>query len=72
MIILISMRRTNIIYVRADRYPELPYELKKMMAELNIDSYAELLKIVVDLYRENPLLFKDFVSGRKLKFIGLK
>lgn len=66
------VRKTNILYIRMDRYPELINELKRMMAELELDSYAEFIKLVIELYRYNPALFKDFVAGRRLKFIGLK
>jgi len=66
------MAKTNVIYVRIDRYPELRDELKKIMVELKVDTYAEILKLFVDAYKEMPLFFKDLASGRRLKFIGIE
>ncbi len=62
----------NRIFIRIDRYPQLRKELKKIMIELDIDTYAELLKLFVDAYKENPVFFQDIRRDRKFKFIGLK
>ncbi len=67
--IIYRMAKTNIMFIRIDRYPDLKKELKKIMLELDIDSYAELLKLFADAYKENPLFFKDVAVGRKLRFI---
>jgi len=53
-----------VLYIRIDKYPEIRRELKKIMAELDLDSYVDFLKMVCDLYREYPYLFREYASSR--------
>jgi len=63
--------QTNVLFIRIDRDPEIYKELNIIKAQLGVRSYAELLRIFIDAFKDNPDYFMRYKEGR-FKFIGIK
>lgn len=70
MYTMVTMPKNKII-IRIDRYPDLYRRVRRIMADYDIDTYAELLNLLVTAFEDNPIYFIKYKARRGMQFIGL-